>query len=194
MSFKLKPLPYSKDALAPHIGAETLEIHHGKHHQGYIDKLNEAVEGTGDADKSLDTLIETARGDLFNNAAQSWNHAFYWQSLSPQGGGGPKGALLARVKQDFGDVEALKKALAEAATGQFGSGWAWLTLTAEGKLEVESTADADNPLRHRKRPLLTIDVWEHAYYLDHRNERGRYVEAVLEHLLDWQFAQTNYER
>lgn len=190
MAFKLPDLPYDLSALEPHISARTLDFHYNKHHRAYVDKTNKAVEGSADANKSLEDLIRKASGALFNNAAQAWNHTFYWHSLSPDGGGHPEGDLQERVKREFGSVADLKAELAEVAKGQFGSGWAWL-VEDKDKLKVLSTSDAGNPLRDGMHPLLAIDVWEHAYYLDYQNARPKYVEAVLDHLLNWRFAAAN---
>jgi Fe-Mn family superoxide dismutase len=191
MPFEIEPLPYAHDALEPVIGARTLEIHYGKHHQGYLRKLNAATEGKPEADRSLEELIRSADGDLFNNAAQVWNHSFYWRSMKPGGGTKPEGPLLDAIAGGFGSFENLKRELAEAAKGEFGSGWAWLVLGGDGRLRVQSSSDAENPLQRNLVPLLTIDVWEHAYYLDHQNDRAAYVEGVIENLLDWDFAREN---
>lgn len=187
MAHTLSPLPYDFDALAPHISARTVEIHYTKHHQGYVDKLNSADT----KDRSLKEIIAAADGTLFNNAAQVWNHDFYWQSMAPAGDRSPTKLVADELKQHFGSVEAFKQSFAETAKGQFGSGWAWLVRNKNGELKVLSTSDAENPLRQTLVPLLTIDVWEHAYYLDHQNERGNYVEAWLDHLLNWQFLERN---
>jgi Fe-Mn family superoxide dismutase len=195
MKFELPPLPYAKDALAPHIGAETLEFHYGKHHQGYLDKLRKIVEGKPEAERSLEELIRSAGpGALFNNAAQVWNHTFYWQSMKPGGGGKPEGRMLEGIESAFGSFADFKQRFAEVATGQFGSGWAWLVRDTRGRLRVLGTADAENPLQEGHLPLLTCDVWEHAYYLDYRNERARYVESFLDHLVHWEFAAENLAR
>ena len=188
MTFNLKKLPYVRNALEPHIGAETVETHYEKHHRGYVDKLNGAVKATKFADKSLDDVIRSASGKVFNFAAQAWNHDFYWRSLSPKGGGDPDGALKKAVESSFGSVDQCRQELAEAAKGHFGSGWAWLTVDSDGDLKVVATHDADNPLTSRQTPLLTIDVWEHAFYLDYKNDKAAYVEAVLDHLINWSFA------
>lgn len=194
--FVLPPLPYSPGALAPVISARTLSFHHGKHHLAYVEKANELVAGSDLASKPVEEIIRAAAADpsrsaLFNNAAQAWNHTFYWNSMKPKGGGAPTGALLERVKKDFGSVEDLKKQLTEAATTQFGSGWAWLV--AEGdKLKVVKTSNADTPIaRPGMKPLLTVDVWEHAYYLDWQNKRKDYVQGFLDKLVDWEFAAKN---
>ncbi len=197
MAVELPKLPYPVDALAPLISKSTLEFHHGKHHKAYVDKTNELIAGTDLAGKSLVEIVQAAakRKDtpaLFNNAAQAWNHGFYWQSLSPAGGGKPKGALAERIAQDLGGMEGFVDAFRKAATGQFGSGWAWLSL-AGGKLEVSASGNADTPLAHGKTPLLTCDVWEHAYYLDYQNRRPDYVTAFLEKLVNWDFAAANLE-
>lgn len=193
MAFELPPLPYAKDALEPHISAETLEYHYGKHHQTYVDKLNAAVEGKPEADKSLEELIKTASGGVFNNAAQIWNHTFYWNSLKPNGGGEPGGELKAAIERDLGSVAKCKEALAEAVKTHFGSGWAWLAVDG-GTVKVISGHDADNPMRDGATPLLTIDAWEHAFYIDYRNAKPKYVEAVLENLINWDFAAENFAK
>jgi Fe-Mn family superoxide dismutase len=190
----LPPLPWAPDALAPVISAETLSFHYGKHHRGYVDRVNELVAGTPLASKSLEEILAVAaadpgRAELFNHAAQVLNHTFYWNSLSPKGGGSPAGALRQRVKQDFGSVEALKKELLDAAVSQFGSGWAWLVLEG-GRLKVEKTPNADRP--GDGKPLLTLDVWEHAYYIDYRHRRKDYAQALVDKLLNWEFAAKNF--
>ena len=185
MAFALPPLPYSPDALAPHLSRETLELHHGKHHQTYVDKLNGLVDGKSNDD--LEELIVGIEDDkVFNNAAQHWNHSFYWQCMSPDGGGAPSGALAEAIDRDFGSYDAFRKELATAAETHFGSGWAWLVHDGS-KLLVTGTHDADNPLTHSQRALLTIDVWEHAYYVDYRNKRPDYIAAFLDHLVHWDF-------
>ena len=193
--FVLEALPYPEDALAPHISANTMSFHYGKHHKTYVEKLNKAVEGKKLAEMKLDALIVEAAKDpsmsgVFNAAAQTWNHTFYWKSMKPKGGGDATGKLADKIKADLGGMEGFKKAFAEAANGQFGSGWAWLTLK-DGKLAVEKTGNADTPIAHGGKPLLVIDVWEHAYYLDYQNKRGDYVTAFLEHLINWEFAAAN---
>jgi Fe-Mn family superoxide dismutase len=194
----LPPLPYALDALEPVISARTLATHHGKHHKIYVDKLNKAITGTALAGLPLETIIRRtadvkAKVDVFNNAAQAWNHSFYWRSLRPDGGGTPPAALQARIRRDFGSLASLRKELAAAATGQFGSGWAWLVLD-RGKLAVVKTGNADLPLVHNQQALLTIDVWEHAYYLDYQQRREDYANAVIDKLLNWEFAAENYGR
>ncbi|MFO1402687.1 MAG: superoxide dismutase [Steroidobacteraceae bacterium] len=197
-AFALAPLPYADNALEPVISANTLGFHHGKHHRAYVDNLNKAVAGTEFAGQSLEQLIlatagKPERAAIFNNAAQAWNHAFYWKSLRPGGGGEPPPALKARIEASFGSVDACRKELLAAATSQFGSGWAWLVADG-GKLAVARTGNADNPLVKSQRPLLAIDVWEHAYYLDYQNRRADHVGALLDKLLDWEFALGNLGR
>ena len=185
MKLELPPLPYAKDALAPYIGAKTVHIHYEKHHRGYYTKVNAAVTDTPRANCTLEQLVCEAQGDLFNNAAQAWNHDFYWRCMRPDGGGAPGGELATMIERDLGSYSHFCRSLAEAANEQFGSGWAWLALDSRGKLQVIATGDADNPLRHHMIPLLAVDVWEHAYYLDYQSERDKYVEAFIEHLIDW---------
>lgn len=192
MEFEIPPLPYAKDALEPHVSAETLELHYEKHHRGYLDKLRKGIEGKPEAEKSLEDLIQSASGDVFNNAAQVWNHSFYWMSMHPDGGGEPEeAAITGLIDSSFGSYDAFREAFADAANGEFGSGWAWLVRDPAGRLRVRSSSDADNPLRKNLVPLLTLDVWEHAYYVDYRNERARYVDAFLDHLLNWDFVAAN---
>ena len=194
MPFTLPPLPYDKNALAPHISAETLEYHHGKHHKTYVDTLNKLTEGKPEASKSLEEIILSAEpGPLFNNAAQVWNHTFYWSSMKPAGGGKPTGDLLAAIDRDLGGLDTFKEAFTQAGTTQFGSGWAWLVLE-NNKLAGTKTPNADLPLKHGQKALLTIDVWEHAYYLDYRNARPKYIETFLESLINWDFALENLKK
>jgi Fe-Mn family superoxide dismutase len=195
MKIELPPLPYGDSDLAPHISQHTISFHYGKHHKTYVDNTKKLVEGTEWADVPLEDVVKAAAGKpdkkaLFNNAAQAWNHAFYWRSLSPKGGGQPSGKLRDRIQSDFGSFDKLKEELSKAAVGQFGSGWAWLVADA-GKLHVEQTPNAETPIAFGKTPLLTIDVWEHAYYLDYQNKRPDYVTAVLEKLINWEFAAEN---
>jgi Fe-Mn family superoxide dismutase len=192
MAFTMPPLPWAKDALAPHISAETIDFHYGKHHQAYLDTLNKLIQGKPEETKSLEQIIVGAEpaSPLFNNAGQFWNHTFYWNSMRPAGGGKPSGRLLELISRDFGSADNLLGQLGEAAKTQFGSGWAWL-VEEGGKLKVTKTANADLPLRHNQKPLLTCDVWEHAYYIDYRNARPKYVEAFLQHLVNWDFAAKN---
>lgn len=196
MSFTLPALPYARDALAPHISAETLDIHHGKHHAAYVAKLNTLLEGHELAGQSLEDIVKATAGQpakagMFNNAAQIWNHTFYWHSMAPNGGGAPGGELATMIDRDFGSLDALKTTFADAGATQFGSGWAWLVLK-DGKLEVRKTANAETPLTEAGvTPLLTMDVWEHAYYVDFRNRRPDYIATFLDHLVNWDFAAAN---
>jgi Fe-Mn family superoxide dismutase len=194
MAFSLPPLPYDKNALAPHISAETLEFHHGKHHQAYVTNLNKLLEGKADANKSLEEVILSSDVGVFNNAAQVWNHTFYWSSMKPNGGGSPSGDLADAIKRDFGSVEEFAKEFSEAGATQFGSGWAWLVLNKDKKLEVTKTPNADLPLKHGHKALLTMDVWEHAYYIDYRNARPKYIETFLKSLVNWDFALENLKK
>lgn len=195
MSTSLEKLPYSHDALEPHMSRRTLEFHYDRHHRGYIDKLNNLVKGTAYDGMTVEDIIAKARqsGDVkvFNNAAQAWNHAFFWNSMSPNGGT-PDGQIKQHVEAAFKDVEQFKKAFREAASGIFGSGWVWLVLDGD-RLRIISTENAETPAGTRLVPLLTLDVWEHAYYLDHQNERGRFVDTFLENLVNWNFAAANIE-
>ena len=194
--FAMLPLPYAENGLEPIISAKTLGLHYGKHYKGYVDALNQLVAGTPFAAMSLKQLVISTAGDpehapIFHNAAQAWNHEFYWRSLSPKGGGVPPAVLKARIDSTFGDLEALKEELGKAATTQFGSGWAWLVLDG-AKLRVVKTDNAENPLTtNMLKPLLVIDVWEHAYYLDFQNRRADYVKEVIEKLINWEFAAEN---
>jgi Fe-Mn family superoxide dismutase len=192
MTFELPPLPYAKDALAPHISEETLEYHYGKHHQTYVTNLNNLVPGTEFEGKSLEEIIKTSSGGIFNNAAQIWNHTFYWNSLSPNGGGEPTGELANAINRTFGSFEEFKEAFTKCAVTTFGSGWAWLVKNPNGTLELVSTSNAGCPLTEGQTPLLTCDVWEHAYYIDYRNARPKYLEAFW-NLVNWDFAAKNYE-
>ena len=190
MAFELPALPYAQDALAPTISAETMEYHYGKHHQTYVDNLNKAVAGTADEDASLEDIIMKAEGPLFNNAAQVWNHTFFWNSLSPNGGGQPTGAIADRIAADFGGYDAFRAQITDAGLTQFGSGWAWLVET-DGKLAIMKTPNADLPMKHGAKALFTIDVWEHAYYIDYRNARAKFIEVVLDKLINWEFVNAN---
>ena len=198
MNLSLPRLPYAYDALEPHISRSTLEIHHGRHHRAYVEKTVALAKQLRLADAPLEQIIGQTAGQeshraLFQNAAQAWNHAFYWNSLSPTGGGRPQGELAERIEADLGGYDAFVGQLAAAATGQFGSGWAWLVLDGD-KLKIVQTANADTPLAHGQAALLTIDVWEHAYYLDYQNRRADYVTAVIEKLVNWEFANKNLSR
>ena len=190
MAFELPPLPYEKSALAPHISEETLDYHYGKHHNAYVTKLNGMIDGTKFADMSLEDIIKNSEGGMFNNAAQVWNHTFYWHSMSPNGGGAPSGALADALTSAFGSVDAFKEKFTQTALTTFGSGWAWLVKNADGGLEVVSTSNAGTPLTEGKTPILTCDVWEHAYYVDYRNARPAYVDHWWE-LVNWDFAAKN---
>jgi Fe-Mn family superoxide dismutase len=194
-AISLPPLPYPEDALDPVISAKTIGFHYGKHHKGYVDNLNKLIAGTDLAGKPLDEIVKATSGvaakqALFNNAAQVWNHTFYWKSLKPGGGGKPGGDLAAKIESTFGGYDNFKKELAAAAVGQFGSGWAWLVADG-GALKIVKTPNAETPAATGQTPLLTIDVWEHAYYLDYQNRRGDYVNAVIDKLLHWEFAAEN---
>ncbi|HEY3311344.1 MAG TPA: superoxide dismutase [Anaerolineales bacterium] len=196
MSYVLPPLPYANDALEPVISAKTMSFHYEKHHKGYVDNLNKLIVGTEYTGLSLEKIITTTAGrpertPIFNNAAQTWNHTFYWKSMKPNGGGEPPALLNQLIKTSFGSLDACKKELASAAVAQFGSGWAWLVLQ-DGMLKVVKTANADDPLTTGLKPLLTIDVWEHAYYLDYQNRRIDYANAILDKLINWEFALQNY--
>ena len=190
MAFELPALPYALDALEPYLSRTTLDVHYGKHHQGYVDKLNKLAKDAGLDGASLEAVIEHSTGGLFNNAAQVWNHTFYWHSMRPAGGDGPQGAFAEQIDTDFGSLETFKKQFTDAALGQFGSGWAWLVQRPDGSLAVETTGNAETPLTTDNTPLLTCDVWEHAYYLDRRNDRGAYMEAWWE-VVNWAFAAEN---
>ena len=190
MPHELPPLPYAKDALEPHISAETLDYHHDKHHQAYVIKLNELIAGTELAEAPLEEIVKRSSGPLFNNGAQTWNHTFFWNCMSPQGGGAPEGALAEAIEREFGSFEQFKEQFANAAVTQFGSGWAWLVKDADGNLSVMSTSNAGNPMTENKKPLLTCDVWEHAYYIDYRNARPKFVEAFW-NVVNWEFVADN---
>ncbi|MFN2288395.1 MAG: Fe-Mn family superoxide dismutase [Chromatocurvus sp.] len=191
MAFELPTLPYEKNALEPHISAETLEYHYGKHHKTYVDKLNGMVEGTDMASKTLEDVVKAATGGMFNNAAQVWNHTFYWNCLSPNGGGAPGGALAAKLNECFGSVDKFKDEFTNSAIGNFGSGWTWLVQKHDGSVAIVNTDDAGTPLTDDSvTPLLTVDVWEHAYYIDYRNARPKYMEAFWA-LVNWDFVASN---
>ena len=190
MAFELPALPYAQDALAPTISAETMEYHYGKHHKTYVDNLNKAVAGTADENAPLEDIIMKAEGPLFNNAAQVWNHTFFWNSLSPNGGGQPTGAIADRIVADFGGYDEFRAQITDAGLTQFGSGWAWL-VEKDGKLAIMKTPNADLPMKHGAKALFTIDVWEHAYYIDYRNARAKFIEVVLDKLINWDFVNAN---
>ena len=193
MTVSLPDLPYELDALEPHVSSQTLEFHHGKHHKAYVEKTNKLIKGTKLEKASIEEIIKASAkegGELFNNAAQVWNHTFYWSSLAPKGGGKPTGAIAKAIESAFGDYDAFSKKFTEAAIGQFGSGWAWLVLEGDA-VKVTKTGNADTPMVHGQTALLTLDVWEHAYYLDYQNRRPDYVSTYLEHLVNWDFANAN---
>lgn len=195
VTHELPPLPYARDALEPHVSARTLDHHHGKHHAKYVQTLNELIQGSSLAKMPLESVIRAtarskAKAKIFNSAAQVWNHTFLWRSMKPLGGGRPTGAIAERIDADFGDYGKFAEQFNAAATGQFGSGWAWLVI-AEGKLAVTSTGNADLPMVRGQKALLTLDVWEHAYYLDYQQDRAKYVRAFLDHLVNWDFASEN---
>ena len=191
MAFELPPLPYEKNALEPHLSAETLEFHHDKHHNAYVVNLNNLVPGTEFEGKSLEEVIKTSTGGIFNNAAQIWNHTFYWNCLSPQGGGAPSGALAAAIEAKFGSFEEFKKQFNQSAATNFGSGWTWLVKNADGSLEIFNTSNAGTPMTSGKQALLTLDVWEHAYYIDYRNMRPKYLETMW-NIVNWDFVAANF--
>ncbi len=191
MAHKLPELPYAKDALAPTISEETLEYHYGKHHQTYVNKLNELIEGTEFANASLEEIVKKSSGGLFNNAAQVWNHSFYWNCLSPNGGGEPGGALAGAINKAFGSFADFKEKFSTSAATNFGSGWTWLVKNGDGSVAVVNTSNAGCPLTEGQIPLLTVDVWEHAYYIDYRNARPKYLENIWG-IINWDFVEKNY--
>ena len=192
MAFELPALPFAKDALLPHISPETLDYHHGKHHNAYVVKLNSLVEGTEFAGKSLEDIIRTSQGPVFNNAAQIWNHTFYWNCLSPNGGGEPTGALAAAITAQWGSFAAFQTAFNDKAVNNFGSSWTWLVKKADGSLDIVNTSNAGTPLTDSSvTPLMTVDLWEHAYYIDFRNARPTYLNAFWA-LINWEFAEKNF--
>ncbi len=196
MTIELPDLPYEFNALEPYISAETMRLHYGKHHRGYVNKLNKAIADSDYAGLALEEIVTKAKDandtNVFNNAAQAWNHAFLWQSMAPEGGGVPRGRLRDAVEADFGSVSGFRDAFRDAALSRFGSGWVWL-VNDSGRLDIVTTGNAGTPLTGDASPLLTLDVWEHAYYLDYRNERKRYVGKFLDHLINWEFAADNFE-
>jgi Fe-Mn family superoxide dismutase len=193
MKRMLPELPYKKDALEPYLGELSVDVHYEQHQRGHLEKLARLVAGKPEANESLEDLIRTATGDVYDSAAEAWNHAFYWKSLKP-GGSRPAGKLLARIETSFGSLPELQRHLVDVAAGHFGSGWVWLILGDGERLHVTATSDAENPLRDGETPLLAIDLWEHAYYLDYLSERKRYVRSLVEHLIDWDFAAENLRR
>lgn len=200
MAVTLPPLPYARTALAPHVSEQTLDFHYGKHHQAYVDNLNKMIDGTALDKASLEEIILEAAGKsdkqgVFNNAAQVWNHTFYWSSMKPNGGGAPSGDIAKAIDADLGGYEAFKEAFSQAGATQFGSGWAWLVVNKAGKIEVRKTPNAELPLTEKGvTPLLTMDVWEHAYYLDYQNKRPAYITTFLDKLVNWDFANENLAR
>jgi Fe-Mn family superoxide dismutase len=193
MAFTLPELPYSPDALMPHMSPETLSFHYGKHHKAYVDNLNKLVPGTEFEGKSLEDIMKKATGPIFNNAAQVWNHTFFWNCMAPKAGGEPTGDLAAAIQKDFGSFATFKEKFSDAATKQFGSGWGWLVKGKDGKLSILSTSNAQNPMTEGHTPVLTLDVWEHAYYIDYRNRRPDFITAFW-NLANWNFAAENFKK
>lgn len=193
MAFELPALPYDRTALEPHISAETLDFHHGKHHATYVTKLNGLIPGTEFEGKSLEEIIKSSSGGVFNNSAQIWNHTFYWHCLSPNGGGAPTGALADAINAKWGSFEAFQKEFDEKAVNNFGSSWTWLVKNSDGSLDIVNTSNAGTPITEDKTPLLTVDLWEHAYYIDYRNARPKYLEAFWQ-LVNWEFAAENFAK
>jgi Fe-Mn family superoxide dismutase len=191
MTHVLPPLPYAADALAPVISAETIDFHYGKHHQAYVTNLNNLVPGTEFENATLEDIVMKSSGGIFNNAAQVWNHTFYWNGLSPEGGGQPTGALAEAINTAFGSFDEFKAAFIKSGIGNFGSGWTWLVKNKGGSVEIVNTSNAANPMRDGKKPLLTIDVWEHAYYIDYRNARPKYLDEIWS-LVNWDFVASNF--
>ncbi|MBA3036482.1 MAG: superoxide dismutase [Desulfobacterium sp.] len=196
MTITLPDLPYGKDALAPHISSKTLDFHYGKHHSAYVANLNKLIEGTALSSDTIEDIIRKTVNDagkvgIFNNAAQVWNHTFYWQSMKPNGGGLPTGKIAEKIDADFKGYDKFIEQLKNAGLTQFGSGWAWLVLK-NNKLEIMKTSNADTPIAHGIKPLLTVDVWEHAYYLDYQNGRGNYIDAFINNLVNWEFVNSNF--
>jgi superoxide dismutase len=192
MHHTLPPLPYPLDALAPHMSRETLEFHHGKHHKAYVDKLNELIQGTEFESMPLEEIIRKSSGPVFNNAGQTWNHTFFWNCMKPAGGGEPSGELAAAIAKKWGSMTAFAEAFSKSAVGNFGSGWTWLVRKGDGSVDIANTSNAGTPLTTSDTPLLTIDVWEHAYYIDYRNARPKFVSAFLEHLVNWDWAERQF--
>lgn len=191
MAIQLPPLPWAKDALAPHVSAETIDYHYGKHHNAYVTKLNGLIEGTPHSTQTLEEIVRSSDGGVFNNAAQVYNHTFYWHCMKPNGGGTPTAKLAKTLEEAFGSFSKFREEFSNAAATQFGSGWAWLVRDTDQKLKIVKTANADTPIAHRQTPLLTIDVWEHAYYIDYRNDRPKYIDTFLSHLVNWEFVEKN---
>ena len=192
MEHPLPPLPYAVDALSPHLSKETFEYHYGKHHQAYVNNLNNLIKGTEFETLGLEDIVKKSSGGIFNNAAQVWNHSFFWSSMKPAGGGEPKGALADAIARKWGSFAAFKEAFAKSAVGNFGSGWTWLVKKGDGSVDLVNTSNAATPLTTADRALLAIDVWEHAYYIDYRNARPKFVETFLNSLANWDFAAKNF--
>jgi len=192
MTHELPALPYDRDALAPVISAETLDYHYGKHHQAYVTNLNNLIPGTEYENSSLEEIIQSADGGIFNNAAQVWNHTFYWNCLSPEGGGEPGGPLADAIATRFGSFDAFREAFTKSAATNFGSGWTWLVKTSDGELDIINTSNAINPMTDAMTPLMTIDVWEHAYYIDYRNARPKYLDEIWQ-IINWDFIAANFD-
>ncbi|MFA9441164.1 superoxide dismutase [Uliginosibacterium sp. sgz301328] len=192
MEHTLPPLPYAKNALAPHISEETFEYHYGKHHQAYVTNLNNLIKGTEFENAALEDIIKKSSGGIYNNSAQVWNHTFFWNSMKPNGGGAPTGKLADAINAKWGSFDAFKEAFAKSAVGNFGSGWTWLVKKADGSVDILNTGAAGNPMTTGDVALLTLDVWEHAYYIDYRNARPKFVEAFLNNLANWDFAAKNF--
>lgn len=193
MTHVLPELPFAKDALLPHLSVETFDYHYSKHHQAYVTNLNNLIPGTEYETLSLEEIVKKApAGGIYNNAAQVWNHTFFWSCLTPNGGGAPSGALAAAITAKWGSLDEFKKAFQASAVGNFGSGWTWLVKKVDGSIDIVNTGAAGNPLPNGDKPLLTIDVWEHAYYIDYRNLRPKFVETFLSHLVNWSFAEANF--
>lgn len=191
MEHTLPPLPYPKEALEPHISRETLEFHYGKHHQAYVTNLNNLIKGTEFESASLEDIVRKSSGGVFNNAAQVWNHTFYWNCMSPDGGGAPSGTLAEAINAKFGSYDQFKEAFTKSGIGNFGSGWTWLVKKPDGSVDIVNTSNAGSPITGNDKPLMTCDVWEHAYYVDYRNARPKYVEAFW-NVVNWDFAAKNY--
>ena len=192
MAFKQPELPYDLKALAPFVSEEQMHYHYNKHHAAYFKKLNGLIEGKSEENQDLDTVVKNSSGGVFNNAAQAWNHTFFWDCMSPNGGGKPKGELMEAIEKDFGGLDEFMKKFSDSAATLFGSGWAWLASDSSGNLEIMPLSNADTPLKYNKTPILTLDVWEHAYYIDYRNERPRFIEQFRD-VIHWDFAENNYK-
>lgn len=193
MEHTLPPLPYPKDALEPHMSKETLEYHYGKHHQAYVTNLNNLIKGTEFENLPLEDIIRKSTGGVFNNSAQVWNHTFFWSCMAPKGGGEPRGALADAISGKWGSFAAFKEAFSKSAVGNFGSGWTWLVKKSDGGVDIVNTSNAGTPLTTADKALLTLDVWEHAYYIDHRNARPKFIETFFGNLVNWDFAAKNYQ-